>query len=126
MSVDPKPVWRGRLFEVAQRVGLPIEAVNSASDFFLRRVPGWQEELRLLKRGKKGKIFRPSPTLFVFLKLCRGTEADVADCRTVLKKGARLEKRKFERWVDELGVEMNERSKDFVKKCGVNVNKTQR
>jgi hypothetical protein len=36
--VGTRPDSRLRLMELAERLGLPIEAMNSAADFFVRRI----------------------------------------------------------------------------------------
>lgn len=71
---------RYEVVELALAQGLPLEAVNSAADFFLRRIPGWQEELEVLHAGPRARILRPSPTLFLLLKIGRMSEADLGDC----------------------------------------------
>lgn len=71
---------RYELMDFALSEGLPVEAVNSAADFFLRREPGWQDDLELLHVGSTAKIFRPKATLFLVLKCGRMSEADLADC----------------------------------------------
>lgn len=77
---------RLQLMELASGLGLPIEAVNSAADFFLRRIPGWRDELELLRAGAQCRIFRASPTLFLLLKLGRLSEDDLEDCLQLLAK----------------------------------------
>lgn len=74
---------QGRRYELmgfALAQGLPIEAVSSVADFFLRRIPGWQDELEVLHAGPRARILRPSPTLFLLLKIGRMSEADLDDC----------------------------------------------
>lgn len=71
---------RYELMDFALAQGLPLEAVNSAADFFLRREEGFVADLELLREGTLGRIFRPSPTLFLVLKSTRMTESDLADC----------------------------------------------
>lgn len=75
---------RGALLEAAFRMGLPVEAVNSAADFFVHRIPGWQTGTSLLKSGAKGRVFRPSWTVFVLLKMGRLSGADLEDCLDLL------------------------------------------
>jgi hypothetical protein len=82
MASDPQHRWQ--LLDFAIEQGLPVEAVNSAADFFLRRIPGWQDELELLHQGPGARIFRPTPTLFLLLKSPRAGEADLADCLALL------------------------------------------
>ncbi|GMV43780.1 MAG: hypothetical protein AMXMBFR64_54960 [Myxococcales bacterium] len=65
------PSQRLQLFELADATGLPVEAVNSTADFFVRAVPGWDQELVVLATGARATIIRPSATLFVLLKLRR-------------------------------------------------------
>ncbi len=75
---------RHELMGFALSQGLPVEAVNSAADFFLRRIEGFEKELQLWHAGARARIFRPSPTLFLLLKIGRMGEADLADCLGVL------------------------------------------
>jgi len=81
---DPK-ANRTALFELAAELGLPIEAMNSAADFFVERVAGWRDETELLLEGRSGRIFRPSPTLFLILKMGRLSEIDMVDCLGLLR-----------------------------------------
>ena len=60
---------RYALMELATELGLPVEAVNSAADFFVRRIPDWRAELVELRRGAGATVYRPSVTLFLLLKL---------------------------------------------------------
>lgn len=71
---------RMALMELAESQGLPVEAVNSAADFFVRRIPGWRNEIRLLRSGASARIHRPTPTLFLLLKIGRLSEQDLGDC----------------------------------------------
>jgi hypothetical protein len=68
------------LMELAAEAAVPIEAVNSAADFFLKRIAGWRDQLVELMRGASAVIYRPSATLFLLLKLERLSEADLDDC----------------------------------------------
>jgi len=72
------------VMEIAQELGLPVESVNQAGAFFLRRVDGWEQRLVLVRRGRKGSVWRPDATLFILLKLGRLTETDLQDCLDVL------------------------------------------
>ncbi len=76
------------LMEIAEQLGLPVEAINQAAAFFLRRIEGWQDNLILLHRGKNAAIYRPNVTLFLLLKLGRMSESDLADCLEFIKLGA--------------------------------------
>lgn len=72
------------LMDLAVDAGIPIEAVNSAADFFVRRIDGWRDELVVLVRGERATIYRPSATLFLLLKLARLTAIDLDDCLRLL------------------------------------------
>ena len=74
------------LMLAAEELGLPVEAVNSAADFFLERIPGWRNRLELHLEGRSARIYRPDPTLFLLLKSRRLSEQDLADCRAMLQK----------------------------------------
>lgn len=75
---------RLRLLEVAEEEGLPVEAVNSAADFFVRRVPRWDAEGVVICRGATATIRRPTATTFLLLKLGRLSEQDLDDCLALL------------------------------------------
>jgi hypothetical protein len=77
---------RFALMSLAAELQLPIEAVNSAADFFVRRVAGWREELEPFLRGASATIHRPTPTLFLLLKVGRLSAQDLADCLAVIRK----------------------------------------
>lgn len=80
---------RMALLGLAADLGLPVEALNSAADFFVERIPGWTEEIAVLRKGRRGTVHRPSPTLFLLLKIRRLSEADLRDCSALLDKAAR-------------------------------------
>jgi hypothetical protein len=93
-DVDLVPVRGSRdarmaLLGLAAELGLPVEALNSAADYFVERIPGWTEEIAVLRKGKRGCVYRPSPTLFLLLKVRRLSEEDLADCLALLDKVAR-------------------------------------
>jgi hypothetical protein len=83
------------LMRLAAELGLPVEALNSAADFFVRRIDGWRDELELFRAGTKGRIYRPTVTLFLLLKLERLTEHDLADCLAAVAR-ARAERLRFD------------------------------
>ena len=72
------------LMQFAANASLPIEAVNSAADFFVRKVADWREQLVEVARGPSATIFRPTATLFLLLKLGRLSEVDLGDCLGLL------------------------------------------
>ena len=71
---------RAALLGLAADLGLPVEALNSAADYFVRRIDGWREEIVEFRAGARGRVFRPTHTLFLLLKLRRLSEQDLADC----------------------------------------------
>lgn len=84
VSLDESPAARFALMDFAEAEGLPVEAVNSAADFFLRRIPGWRNELVPFREGAAGNVLRPTPTLFLLLKSERMSESDLGDCVALL------------------------------------------
>ena len=79
---------RYALVDFAVSQGLPAEAVNSAADYFVQKIDGWRGELELFRSGTRGRIFRPSPTLFLLLKLGRLSPRDLADCEALCARAA--------------------------------------
>ncbi len=76
---------RFALMELAASAAIPIEAVNSAADFFVRRIDGWRDELVVLHRGPRATIYRPNATLFLLLKIARLSAVDLDDCVALLQ-----------------------------------------
>ncbi len=90
---------RNALFKWLIGRGLGPEWVNSAVEPFVREIPGWERELALLRAGSAGRIYRPNLTLFVYLKLRRGTEIDLGDIRKAVPKCAEgFDEARFLRW----------------------------
>ncbi len=75
---------RDALMDLAAARGLPIEAVNSAADYFVRRIPGFRAEIEVLHAGSRATIYRPSVSLFLLLKVGRLSEKDLLDCTDLL------------------------------------------
>ncbi len=71
------------LMEIAESHGLPVETINPATGFYLRRIIGWDREVVLLREGR-ASIYRPNATLFLLLKLGRLGEKDLDDCMALL------------------------------------------
>jgi hypothetical protein len=94
------------LMRFADAMDLPIEAVNSAADYFVRRVPGWERELELFRAGRQARIFRPSATLFLLLKIGRLSDQDLSDCLAMMalvrKEGLALDTPKLIASLDNL------------------------
>ena len=88
-DVDMVPIDgadRLALLGLAVDLGLPVEALNSAADFFVSRVADWRDQVELFRAGLRGRIFRPSPTLFLLLKVGRLSGQDLHDCLSLLEK----------------------------------------
>ncbi len=71
---------RLHLMDIADQLELPIEAINPAADFFVRQIPNWKSSIVLMKKGKKGQLYRPDIELYFNLKFSRLSESDVEDC----------------------------------------------
>ena len=69
-----------QLMEIAEGLGMPVESVNQAGAYFLRKIADFEEHLVLLHEGTRARIFRPDPTLYISLKVSRLSEADLEDC----------------------------------------------
>ena len=90
------------LMELAASAQLPVEAVNSAADFFVRRIPGWRDMLVVLHRGARAIIYRPDATLFLLLKVGRLSEVDLDDCLALLDHGDALDRARVVGAIDAL------------------------
>jgi hypothetical protein len=77
------------LFKAASQLGLDPESVNSAAGFFVSELPGWEDELEEWRHGPAGRVLKPSLTLFVALKLARGSEIDLQDISSAVRKEGR-------------------------------------
>jgi len=84
LGLDGTANERLSLMELASAENLPIESVNSAADFFVRRVVDWRDQLEVLLRGSAATIYRPNPTLFCLLKCTRLSESDLSDCLALI------------------------------------------
>ncbi|MGK5088937.1 hypothetical protein WDW86_15370 [Bdellovibrionota bacterium FG-2] len=76
---------RNELYRWLIQRGSGPEWVNTAVEPFLNEVPDWKKEVVLIRNGSAGNIFRPSLTLFIFLKLRRGTPIDFQDIGHAIK-----------------------------------------
>jgi hypothetical protein len=91
-----------RLFELAEKLGLPVEAVNSAAGYFLRKIRGYRAGLELMAEGKRVRIYRPNPALYLKLKAARLTESDLQDCLSMLEWARRKAPAELERCLPDL------------------------
>jgi len=89
VGLEGTAAQRLQILTLASDLGLSIEAVNSAADFFVRQIHDWRDQLVLFRRGKRCRIFRPSGTLFLLLKCRRMSEQDLQDCLKVVDRKRR-------------------------------------
>ncbi len=81
------------LMDLANAAGLPVEAVNTAADYFVRKIADWRDQVELLETGARCRIFAPKPTLFFLLKLGRLSQIDYEDCLGLIRKrGAEIDR----------------------------------
>lgn len=83
MGLAGTPQERLTLLDLAERQGLGIETVNSAADWFVRRIPDWREQVEVHVEDRS-TVYRPTPTLLALLKIGRLSEADLGDCRVLI------------------------------------------
>jgi hypothetical protein len=72
------------LMDLAAEASIPVEAVNSAAAYFIRKIPDWRDHLVEVTRGQRATIYRPTATLFLLLKIGRLSETDLEDCLALL------------------------------------------
>ncbi len=89
------PEERLALMDAVFSLGLPVEAVNSAADFFVHRISAWRHEIEVLRQYTNCVFYRPTLTLFVLLKMGRLSEQDLLDCIAVIEK-TRTEQLRFD------------------------------
>ncbi len=90
IALDATRVRRMAVMDLAVAHGLPVEAVNSSADYFVRRIEGWRDELVPLVQGPRAVIYRPTPTLFLLLKLARLSAVDLDDCLALIEHCRRV------------------------------------
>lgn len=79
------------LMEIADELGLPVETINQAGAYFLKKIPHFEEHKILIHAGKSARIFRPDTFLFLLLKTRRFSETDLTDCLAFLKVVSHLD-----------------------------------
>lgn len=90
------------LMDLAEELGLPPEAINTAGAFFLHRIPFWKDHLVLIGEGKNGNLYRPDLWLFIRLKIARLSESDLSDCLILLNESPSLAAKDREELMREL------------------------
>ena len=89
-----------KLYEKILPFGLEPDHVNSAMRTFLDYVPSWRDEIVPIRFGSLGKMFRPTLTLFTYLKLNRGSEIDLLDIKAAFEKiGSEFDSVKLDTWI---------------------------
>ncbi|MGZ3795699.1 MAG: DUF6036 family nucleotidyltransferase, partial [Pseudobdellovibrionaceae bacterium] len=68
------------LMNIAAGLNLPVETINQAGGFFLQKVSGWQQKVKLIRKGTKSSVYRPNLELYFILKLARLSASDMEDC----------------------------------------------
>lgn len=81
-----------KLMELAEKLDLPIETINQAASYFVRKVPAYEEHLVILHKGKHCTIYRPDLWLYIYLKTQRLTDSDLQDCVEYIKYSLKNEK----------------------------------
>jgi hypothetical protein len=85
LSSERRPSQSLALMKIAEDLGLPVEAINSAAEYFLSKQTDFEKELVVLHAGKKARILRPNAFLYLRLKIERMTESDLIDCLSLLR-----------------------------------------
>ncbi|WP_447970518.1 hypothetical protein [Nitrospira sp. M1] len=67
------------LMEIAESLSLPVEAVNTAAEFFVRKIAGFENNLVRMYFKGDFSVYRPNVNLFIQLKLPRLSESDLED-----------------------------------------------
>jgi hypothetical protein len=73
------------LMSLAEKLGLSIEVINQAAEFFVAKKKPTQGDMIELITGPKATIYRPTVELYWSLKIHRLTEADSLDCQYYLQ-----------------------------------------
>lgn len=81
---DPKQSETLKLMSIAEKLGLPPEAINQAAALFLKRIKGFEKHLVPIAESRNASIYRPDIVLFYQLKVQRLSEADLSDCMAFL------------------------------------------
>jgi hypothetical protein len=69
------------LMEISENLNLPVETINQAAGFFLKKIGFKRSDLFILHKGTRSTIYRPSVRLYWHLKMGRLTETDLMDCQ---------------------------------------------
>ena len=75
MGLGGTPSERLALLELADSLGLPVESLNSAADYFVQRIADWRAQLVPFRSGAKGVVYRPTAT-----RTCQPSERRMGGC----------------------------------------------
>lgn len=76
------------LMEMAESLGLPVEAINQAGAYFLSKISDVNQHLILFQKSERCKIYTPDSFLFIKLKIARLSQSDYDDCIEFAKLNA--------------------------------------
>lgn len=86
VGLGPKEKMQNlELMTLAEKLGLHIEAINQAAEFFVSKHSPTSDDMIIVVKGKRAQIFRPRVELYWKLKVSRMTEADLLDCQHYLQ-----------------------------------------
>ncbi|GJL52452.1 MAG: hypothetical protein NPIRA01_36790 [Nitrospirales bacterium] len=91
-----------KLMEIAESLSLPIEAVNTAAEFFVRKISGFEDNLVHMFSKDDFCVYRPNVNLFIQLKLPRLSESDLEDTLEFLRFAREIEERVDVRLLEKL------------------------
>ncbi len=74
-----------KLMKIAEKLNLPVTAINQAGAFFLRRIQNWEKKLILCAESSSCRIYRPHGELYLQLKMSRMSESDLEDCMQMIQ-----------------------------------------
>lgn len=86
IGLGPKEKMQNlELMELAEKLGLSVEVINQAAEFFVAKKKPSSSDMIKLITGSKATIYRPTVELYWSLKIHRLTETDSFDCQHYLQ-----------------------------------------
>lgn len=86
IGLGPKEKMQNlELMALAEKLGLSIETINQAAEFFVAKKKPSKSDMIKLLAGRKVTIYRPTVAFYWSLKLSRLTENDYMDCQHYLQ-----------------------------------------
>lgn len=73
------------LMNIAEKLGLSIESINQAAEYFVSKKKPTKHDMIKLIVGPEATIYRPTVALYWSLKINRLTETDTLDCQHYLQ-----------------------------------------